>query len=89
VPCLAALCRGERGAPWALTGCALYLRGSIGVTRAFNVPLNDALAALQPDAAGAARAWRRYATTWTAWNHVRTLTCAAATALLAIALAAD
>src|SRR5512132_2664164 len=34
---------GERPAALVLGGCALYLAGAIVVTRAANVPLNDAL----------------------------------------------
>jgi uncharacterized membrane protein len=82
----AGLSWSERGAPWSLAGGALYLAGSIGVTGAVNVPLNNALDAVDPADTRAALRWRRYATRWTAWNHVRALTCAAATALLAIAL---
>ena len=32
-------------------GCLLYLVGTVGVTIAFNVPLNDALAKVQPESA--------------------------------------
>lgn len=80
---------GERRAPWVLAGSALYLIGAIGVTIARNVPLNDRLAALRPDSAEAAQAWREFVTTWTAWNHVRTVAALAAAALLTIALTSD
>jgi uncharacterized membrane protein len=75
--------------PWILGGAALYLVGSIVVTGAANVPMNDALDAADPHGAGAAAQWHHYLRTWTAWNHVRTVTGVAATALLMIAARAD
>ena len=76
------------GAPLALVliGCALYLVGAIGVTIAFNVPLNDGLAMLHPQDAGAASRWAEYVTKWTAWNHVRTVAALAAAAVLTTSL---
>jgi uncharacterized membrane protein len=59
--------------PYLLAGGALYLLGVIGVTMAFNVPRNDALAKLDPAAAEAPVYWGRYLSEWTAWNHVRTV----------------
>jgi uncharacterized membrane protein len=47
------------------SGSALYLAGAIGVTIAANVPMNDALAAVQPDGAGAASRWGSYRHRWT------------------------
>ena len=47
---------GERPAALVLAGCALYLVGAIVVTRAANVPLNDALMSVDPEAADAAGA---------------------------------
>jgi len=64
----------------ALGGAGLYLVGTIGVTMAFNVPRNNALARLDP--ANSVAAWRRYVQEWTWWNHVRTLAAVAAAALL-------
>ncbi len=46
------------GEPLAIAGAALYLLGTLGITIAGNVPLNDALAGLDP-ASGAAQ-WRDY-----------------------------
>jgi uncharacterized membrane protein len=70
------------GARLRLTGSALYLVGSLLVTRAGNVPWNDALAALVPNAKGTARAWATYVDWWGLWNHVRTAASLLATALL-------
>ena len=62
---------GQRPAPWILAGSALYLAGTIVVTSAANVPLNNALAAIHPDGTAAASQWRSFLSGWTAWNHVR------------------
>jgi uncharacterized membrane protein len=77
---------GEPAAAWILAGAALFLVGSIGVTVAANVPLNDALARVVPDAADAAEQWSDYVRDWTAWNHVRTGASLGAAALLTVAL---
>lgn len=66
-----------------LGGAALYLVGCVGVTIVGNVPLNVALAALDPTGADVAGRWAEFAGPWTAWNHVRTVACLAAGALLA------
>lgn len=67
------------------TVVSLYLL-SIVVTAAYHVPRNDQLALLDANQSGADTAWAAYAAGWTTWNHVRTVTCLAATALLASAL---
>ena len=82
----AAISSGERPAVLVIVGGALYLVGTIGVTIACNVPLNEGLATLDPQGAGAAGRWEEYATTWTAWNHVRTVAALAAAAVLTTAL---
>ncbi|MGH7179031.1 MAG: DUF1772 domain-containing protein [Tepidisphaeraceae bacterium] len=56
-----------------LSGCALYLIGTLFVTIAFNVPLNNALARVKPDDPDAPQRWADYVRRWTAWNHVRTV----------------
>ena len=71
---------------YRLAGSALYVIGTILVTMAFNVPRNDALAAVNPDDADSAGLWRRYVVEWTAWNHVRTAAALAAAASLTIAV---
>jgi len=78
----------ERFAPYLLVGSALYLVGAIGVTIAFNVPLNNRLEKLHSRDAGAAGFWDQYLTRWTAWNHVRTVAALAVAALLTVALQA-
>ena len=76
----------EPGAALRLAGSVVYVVGGLLFTRAFNVPRNDALAALPADGAAAASFWPRYLAGWTAWNHVRTVACLLATALLVLAL---
>jgi uncharacterized membrane protein len=57
--------------PWAIGGAALYAVGVVGVTVAANVPLNDRLATLAPEAPDVAEGWAAYAVPWTRWNGVR------------------
>jgi uncharacterized membrane protein len=84
---IAALLRwSEPGAIYLLAGSLLYLVGTIVVTIAFNVPLNDALAGAQPNSAEGAGLWTRYVVSWTNWNHVRTVAALAALASFIVAL---
>jgi uncharacterized membrane protein len=76
----------QPGAIYRLIGGALYLIGTILVTIVFNVPRNDALAAVDAASANGASLWADYLTNWTAWNHVRTVASVAAAASLTIAL---
>ncbi|MGY4479298.1 anthrone oxygenase family protein [Bradyrhizobium sp. USDA 3364] len=78
----------EPGAIAMVCGGVLYLLGMFVVTMVFNVPLNDQLAATDPASSAAAPVWARYLTGWTFWNHVRTITSLAATALFIVAIAA-
>jgi len=64
----------QPGAGYVVAGTALSLVAFV-VTMAFNVPLNNRLAAMDPSglsAADALREWRGYLSPWTSWNHVRT-----------------
>lgn len=72
--------------PYLLIGSVLYLAGPVGVTMLFNVPRNNALAAMDPDTPDAATYWTRYLVEWTRWNHVRVAIGVAAAAMFAIAL---
>lgn len=82
----AVISSGGRTTALVLAGCVIYLVGTIGVTIACNVPLNNTLATLHPQGAKAARYWDKYLTKWTAWNHVRTVAALAAAAVLTIVL---
>jgi uncharacterized membrane protein len=70
---------------WLLVGCALYLV-AIVLTAAYHVPSNDALAMVNPTSTGAATKWREYLSGWTAWNHLRTLSCLASGVVFTLAL---
>jgi uncharacterized membrane protein len=84
---IAALVRFDGAASVLLiAGSCAYVIGTFGLTMLFNVPRNDALAALQPETAEAARYWSQYLLEWTSWNHVRTIGATVATALLGGAL---
>jgi uncharacterized membrane protein len=80
---------GEAGAAYLLAGSVLYVVGAAVVTMAFNVPRNNALAAVDPASADGAGLWARYLAGWTAWNHVRTVASLAALAALVMALRAQ
>jgi uncharacterized membrane protein len=70
-----------------IAGAAIYFLGTIVVTIAGNVPLNNAVAALDPDAADAVWLWARYRRQWLAWNHVRTVAGIVSGGLFAYAVA--
>ena len=76
------------GAPCLGLGGTLYAIGVVGVTAAFNIPRNEALAAAEPSSAEAAALWARYLSSWTAWNHVRAAASLAAMASFILALCA-
>jgi uncharacterized membrane protein len=71
---------------YLLLGSVLYLAGCFLTTALFNVPLNNALARVDPGSMDGARLWARYLTSWPAWNHVRTLSSILASAAYAFAL---
>lgn len=73
-------------AAYLLAGSLLYFVGAFLVTILFNVPRNNALAAVAPASAEGASLWTNYLSNWTAWNHVRTAASLAAAALLTVAL---
>ena len=77
---------GRPGSGWLLAGAIFGVLGAI-ITMAFNVPLNNHLDTVDPAAlsiADAAREWQAYLSTWTAWNHVRTVTAIIAPVLMLI-----
>jgi uncharacterized membrane protein len=73
------------GSALAIAGAAAYLAGPIGTTIAGNVPLNDALARLDPADPRAGARWRDYSRRWTRLNHLRVTLGIAAAALLVAA----
>ncbi|RYZ05262.1 MAG: DUF1772 domain-containing protein [Myxococcales bacterium] len=70
----------------ALAGSLFYLLGCVLVTRAGNIPYNDALARLLPNTEQAADFWERYVARWSLWNHVRGLAAFVACALFILSL---
>jgi uncharacterized membrane protein len=76
----------EPGSAYLLAGSVLYLIGSLLVTIVFNVPRNEALAAVAPTDPNSAKLWTGYVASWTAWNHVRTAASLAAAASFSVAL---
>ncbi len=76
---------GAPGSTYLVSGSLLYLIGCILVTIVFNVPLNHALAAVEPGSKEGAEMWTRYLSTWTTWNHLRTVASLAAAASLVMA----
>ena len=75
---LAAWAAGARGAAlWMAAATVAYMIGCFAVTVLANIPMNEALAAVDAaTVADAAGTWIGYAGPWTAWNHVRTAACA-------------
>jgi uncharacterized membrane protein len=88
--CLVVAFFAVRGLPSASPFCLLIgalacLLGPLGITMAFNVPLNNQLADVPSSQAQIE--WPKYVSTWLGWNHVRTALGALAIALLGIGLA--
>lgn len=80
---------GEQSSWLLLAGGTLYFAGMTIVTALRNVPLNNALAAADPQLPASAAIWSRYLDEWTKWNHVRTAASTLASILFIAALAAD
>lgn len=74
------------GSAVILAAALLYVAGSFLVTMIFNVPLNNALAAVLPASSEGTLLWQRYLAEWTFWNHVRTAAPIAAMSLFIIGL---
>lgn len=86
VAVLAVLNWSTPGSATILIAALLYVAGSFVVTMIFNVPLNDALAAVSPTSPEGAALWTRYLSDWTFWNHVRTAVPLLATVLFIVGL---
>jgi len=81
-----ALIDGPTGATAMFLGGIVYVVGMFVCTVVFNVPLNNALAAVGSNSGTAASVWQRYLDEWTRWNHVRTIACTVASAAFVLAL---
>ncbi len=78
----------QPGSWLVLAGAVFAILGAV-ITMVFNVPLNNHLDTVNPvglSAADAAREWQAYFSTWTAWNHVRTVTSFVGAVLLLVGL---
>ena len=69
------------GSIWMGLGGGIYFVGMFLCTIIFNVPLNNKLAAVDPDSPEGEEVWHMYLRVWTRWNHVRTIACTIACAL--------
>ena len=76
----------EPSAAYIAVGSLLYFLGTFLVTIFFNVPRNNALAAVEDKSTEGAAIWEDYLVTWTKWNHVRTIAALAGGAAFTIAL---
>ncbi len=77
----------EPGAAYVVAGGLFYFLGTFMVTILFNVPRNNALAAVEATSTGGAALWADFLIAWTKWNHVRTIAALAGAASFTIALA--
>lgn len=69
-----------------IIGGAVYILGCLGVTVAFNVPLNNKLALVNPDGEAGEKMWEIYLSQWVRWNHIRSLATLSSTTLLIMAV---
>lgn len=76
---------GAPGSVMRVSAAAVYLVSVMGVTIVGNVPLNNRLAAADPETPEAAALWAHYLKTWINWNHVRTIGSALAALLMTAA----
>ena len=83
------LLNAERGAAALLVvAAAVYGLGVLAPTTIVNVPMNNALAAIDAAtiAIGEASIWTDYSSRWTLWNSIRAALCLCATLLVGAAL---
>lgn len=73
------------GRLFLMLGSIAYLAGPFGITMLFNVPLNNRLAAVDPEDADSI--WADYQARWQRWNHVRTYIGVLSVILLSTGLA--
>jgi uncharacterized membrane protein len=85
---IAAIQLRQPGSWVVLVGALFAILGAV-ITMAFNVPLNNHLDTVNPvglSAADSAREWQAYFSTWTAWNHARTVASFVGAALMLVGL---
>jgi uncharacterized membrane protein len=72
---------------WRLAGAVLYLAGVTVVSFAINIPLNDSLAAVDPNTPAGAAEWQKYLDGWNPSNNLRAVASTIAVAFFALGLA--
>jgi uncharacterized membrane protein len=82
---VAALWSGRDDRALVTLGAGLFVVGCFVVTIVVNVPLNDALAVVDPGSSASVPVWQDYLTQWTRWNHARTVAAITAAAVLTVA----
>lgn len=79
--------RRESIADWlSLAGGAVYVIGGFGITFVVNVPMNEALAELDPSVQANHPEMLTYLREWSMWNHLRTASSVVAFLLLVCSL---
>lgn len=63
----------------------IYLVAVMGVTGFGNVPLNNKLAVVDPEAPSSVEVWAHYLKVWVRWNHLRTVGSSLAALLMTLA----
>ena len=76
--------RDGAGAGLAAVLALAFCLASVGITAVVNVPMNEALAGIDPATADLPAVWADYSERWTFWNHVRFAAALAAFALTAL-----
>jgi uncharacterized membrane protein len=79
---------GEPGVITMLAGGIIYSAGMFAVTVAFNVPMNNMLASVDPNSTNGIAYWEVYLRDWTYWNHIRAAASAMASILFTASLVA-
>jgi uncharacterized membrane protein len=69
-----------------LIAALIYIIGTIGTTMIFNVPLNEALAALPAAGADNREFWLNFVRDWTWWNSIRGIAAGLSMVLLALSM---
>lgn len=72
---------GAPGSAMTLAGGIFYVVGMFVCTAAGNVPLNNALDAVDARSDAAVPVWENYLEKWTPLNHVRTVACVVSSVL--------
>lgn len=77
----------QPGSAAIFAGGVIYVVGMFVCTMVFNVPLNNALLAVDPASANGADVWAKFLRDWTFWNHIRTIASTLAMILFIYAIA--